>query len=243
VIGVDVDAVACAITRFEIRAAKTPELWPKLSHLMEEIGKDLAPYYRTETSEIEDREVLHYFWVQQVVCGNCGVPVEAHPHHQLAYEAEGDRQWAFCPSCHGVQELSRNDTEVRRRRCRGRRARVCRLVGRCRADASPTSGFHSRRSDPCEQVFPGHARSSRRCRASPTQSTGPVRPAPRAVGARGLASGPVVRLYRRAFSRAFVWGLWRSHGHSGLFKKERHGVGSVGDRVQGFRKRVGKDRA
>jgi putative DNA methylase len=87
VIGVDVDAVACAITRFEIRAAKTPELWPKLSHLMEEIGKDLAPYYRTETSEIEDREVLHYFWVQQVVCGNCGVPVEAHPHHQLAYES------------------------------------------------------------------------------------------------------------------------------------------------------------
>ncbi len=113
VIGVDVDAVACAITRFETRAAKTPDLWPALSRLKEEVGKELTPYYRTETAEGEDREVLHYFWVQLVTCGSCGEAVEAHPHYQLAYEAEGSRQWAFCPGCHGVQELSRGETELR----------------------------------------------------------------------------------------------------------------------------------
>jgi adenine-specific DNA methylase len=113
VIGVDVDAVACAITRFETRAAGTPNLGPTLEYLKSEIGRELAPYYRTTTADGETREVLHYFWVQQVPCRACGEPVEAHPHHQLAYEAEGSRQWAFCPTCHGVQELDRQETGLR----------------------------------------------------------------------------------------------------------------------------------
>ncbi|QIN77515.1 DNA methyltransferase [Rubrobacter marinus] len=113
VVGVDVDAVACAITRFETHAAEAPDLSPALTQLTEAVGEGLAPYYRTETAEGEDRIVLHYFWVQTVTCGNCAETVEAHPHHQLAYEAEGTRQWAFCPQCHGVQELPRGETELR----------------------------------------------------------------------------------------------------------------------------------
>ncbi len=113
VIGVDVDAVACAIMRFETHAAEAPDLRPALTQLTEAVGKELAPYYRTETAEGEDRIVLHYFWVQAVACRTCGETVEAHPHHQLAYEAEGTRQWAFCPGCHGVQELPREETELR----------------------------------------------------------------------------------------------------------------------------------
>jgi len=99
VVGVDVDAVACAITRFETHAAGTPDLEPVLSRLKEEVGNKLAPYYRTETAEGEIRQVLHYFWVQLVTCGSCAETVEAHPNHQLAHEADGDRQWAFCPGC------------------------------------------------------------------------------------------------------------------------------------------------
>jgi len=112
VIGVDVDAVACAITRFETQAAKIPDLWPALGQLKEEIGKELAHHYQTKTTEDEDREVLHYFWVQLVTCGICGEAVEAHPHYQLAYEAEGSMQWAFCPDCHDVQTLSREETDL-----------------------------------------------------------------------------------------------------------------------------------
>lgn len=112
VIGTDVDAVACAITRFETRAADTPDLWPALDRLKKEVGEELASYYQTKTTEGEDREVLHYFWVQLVTCGSCGEAVEAHPHYQLAYEAEGSMQWAFCPDCHDVQTLSREETEL-----------------------------------------------------------------------------------------------------------------------------------
>lgn len=112
VTGVDVDAVACAITRFETQAALHPDLEPALEMLAREVGGRLAPYYRTRTPEGE-RTVLHYFWVQVVRCAGCGEEFEAHPHHRLAYEAEGSRQWVFCPSCHAVRELPREEDELR----------------------------------------------------------------------------------------------------------------------------------
>ncbi|WP_273846399.1 hypothetical protein [Rubrobacter calidifluminis] len=112
VVGVDVDAVACAITRFETRAAEAPDLGEALESLKREVGGRLAPYYRTRTPEGE-KTVLHYFWVQVVACASCGEEIEAHPHHRLAYEAEGCTQWVFCPGCHGVHELSRGERVLR----------------------------------------------------------------------------------------------------------------------------------
>jgi putative DNA methylase len=112
VIGVDVDAVACAVTRFETRAHTIQELLPSLEYLKCQVGEQLAPYYQTVTPEGDPCEVLHYFWVQVVECRGCGRWVEAHPDHQLAYEAEGSRQWVFCPGCHQVQELDRGQVEL-----------------------------------------------------------------------------------------------------------------------------------
>ncbi len=117
VIGVDVDAVACAITRFETRAAKTPDLLPALARLRRAVGERLAPFYRTTLGDGTTRTVLHFFWVQVVDCGSCGRQIEAHPHFQLAYDAEGTRQWAFCPGCHAVQELDRRRKTLRCAAC------------------------------------------------------------------------------------------------------------------------------
>jgi adenine-specific DNA methylase len=117
VIGVDVDSVACAITRFEARAGRTPDLAPTLDFLEREVGRRVSRYYRTQIPGVGDREVLHYFYVQVVPCRGCGLRVEAHPHFQLAYEAEGQRQWAFCSDCHAVQELPKDETELSCRQC------------------------------------------------------------------------------------------------------------------------------
>lgn len=122
VIGVDVDAVACAITNFESRAGRTPDLQPVLDRLTRDVGRRMARYYRTRTADGRSREVLHFFYVQVVGCGGCGKEVEAHPHFQLAYEAEGTRQWAFCPACHDVQELPRSAKAIRCAHCRIRSA-------------------------------------------------------------------------------------------------------------------------
>lgn len=107
VVGIDVDPVACAITTFETRVAQVADPLPALERLQKSVGAALRRYYRTA----DGRDVVHFFWVQVVPCGDCGEEVEAHPHFQLAYEAEGTRQWAFCRTCHLPRELSRSDTE------------------------------------------------------------------------------------------------------------------------------------
>jgi hypothetical protein len=72
VIGVDVDAVACAITAFETRAHKVPDLGPWLDQLKHMVGAKLAPYYMTIDETGVPRTILHCFWVQVVECGACG---------------------------------------------------------------------------------------------------------------------------------------------------------------------------
>lgn len=117
VVGVDVDAVACAITRFELRAASVPNLANPLKELELQVGEQLSRFYRTMTMEGDQQEVLHYFWVQVVACRVCGQLVEAHPHYQLAYEAEGVKQWVFCPNCHHIHMLDRAEIEFCCKQC------------------------------------------------------------------------------------------------------------------------------
>lgn len=104
----DIDPVATAITRFELGAALVPDLKPTLEHLKTIVGKHLAPYYRTVDAAGNELVVLHHFWVQVVDCVRCGHQFDAHPHYRLAFEAEGTRQWVFCPSCSAVSERHRD---------------------------------------------------------------------------------------------------------------------------------------
>jgi adenine-specific DNA methylase len=119
-VGIDVDAVACAITSFEIRAAATPDLESDLRRLEASAGRHLSRYYKTKDAKGEMQDVLHFFWVQEVTCRECGHTVEAHPHHQLAFEAEGDKQWAFCRHCHEVHTLQKDEKGFYCRECHER---------------------------------------------------------------------------------------------------------------------------
>src|SRR5262249_46376249 len=116
-VGVDIDPVACAITRFELNAHRVDGLADALDDLRRTVGKRLARYYTARGSRGESR-LLHGLWVQVMRCRGCGQIVEAHPHHQLAFEAEGTWQWAFCRSCHAVHELDCAADSFRCRQCR-----------------------------------------------------------------------------------------------------------------------------
>jgi putative DNA methylase len=105
VFGVDVDPVACAVTSFETRAHLVANPLVALETLKSRVGPRLREYYLTRDASGEDREVLHFFWVQVVNCRACDAAVEAHPHFQLGYQSEGKLQWAFCEHCHHPQEL------------------------------------------------------------------------------------------------------------------------------------------
>jgi adenine-specific DNA methylase len=117
-IGVDIDPVACAITRFELHAANVPDLDSALERLDSELGERLSRYYRTTGPDGTPRDVLHFFWVQEVGCRECGRVVEAHPHFQLAFEAEGKRQWAFCSKCHEIHSLPQPTSRFHCKSCR-----------------------------------------------------------------------------------------------------------------------------
>lgn len=108
VIGVDIDPVACAITRFETAAESAPELTEVLESLKASVGQRLARYYETRDSKGRERTVLHYFWVQRVACGECGKESDAHPHYQLAFEAQGTRQWIFCSGCGHIADIDKS---------------------------------------------------------------------------------------------------------------------------------------
>lgn len=111
VIGVDIDAVACAISDFETRLLDLPDLQPTLADIEQQVGQLIAPFYLTKINDDSYEKVLHYFWVQKVQCAECHSWVDAHPHYQLAYEVEGSLQWVFCPTCNSVHERPRTDTE------------------------------------------------------------------------------------------------------------------------------------
>ena len=106
-IGIDIDPVACAITRFELHAANVPDLSAELNALQRTVGARMARHYHAVGEAGDERVILHAFWVQLVTCRSCRRVSEAHPHYQLAFDSEGTRQWAFCRSCHRVAELDR----------------------------------------------------------------------------------------------------------------------------------------
>lgn len=116
-IGVDIDPVACAITRFELHAAEVPDLSVAVESLQKTVGNRMARYYRTTGEAGEERLILHAFWVQVVTCHHCHSESEAHPHYQLAFDSEGTQQWAFCRSCHEVAELDRDRKAFRCTAC------------------------------------------------------------------------------------------------------------------------------
>ena len=103
VTGVDVDPVACAITRFEVTAPNTPALDQVARELAQQVGDQLAPFYRTVGPTGEELVALHYLWVQVIDCVGCGAQVEAHPHYQLARDVSGGSQWVVCRGCGQVQ--------------------------------------------------------------------------------------------------------------------------------------------
>ena len=119
-VGVDIDPVACTITRFELHAAEVPDLSVALDMLQRTVGAKMARYYRTVGKEGDDRLILHAFWVQVVTCHHCGIASEAHPHYQLAYDSEGIRQWVFCRSCHTISEFNKEKKSFRCKSCNTR---------------------------------------------------------------------------------------------------------------------------
>jgi len=105
VLGVDVEPVAAAISDFQGRLARLPNLQPHLDHLIATVGAEMAPYYKSFDAEGREETLLHAFWVQRVTCADCGYAYDAHPTFRLAWDESKKRQWVACRDCSQVAEI------------------------------------------------------------------------------------------------------------------------------------------
>jgi putative DNA methylase len=100
VIGVDVDPVACAVTRFELEMETLVDLRDALKELQWTVGTFLRPLHTNVDERGVERTILHHFWVQAVDCRDCGYSFQAHPTYLLAEDKRS--QWVVCSQCGDV---------------------------------------------------------------------------------------------------------------------------------------------
>lgn len=111
--GVDVEPVAAAVSDFQGRLARLPDLGPALDGLVATVGAELAPFYAARDEAGNAERLLHAFWVQRVTCGGCGHGFDAHPSFRLAWNDAARRQWVACRGCSRVQEVSTARATIR----------------------------------------------------------------------------------------------------------------------------------
>ncbi|KJQ52528.1 DNA methylase [Microbacterium sp. SA39] len=109
VVGADIDPVACAVTEFELTAHRYPNPWDAFDEVNNALN-DQQSLYSTVGPDGDARIGLHYFWVQEVTCARCDLTFDAHPHHRVALD--GDGQVVFCRACGDIHRVGGDVTTL-----------------------------------------------------------------------------------------------------------------------------------
>lgn len=80
-IGVDIDPLACFITRKELECMNV-NLDMELEHLEETVGREIQEMYTT-TVQGSKYPIINVFWVYELNCPNCNLNIHTHPHYKL----------------------------------------------------------------------------------------------------------------------------------------------------------------
>ena len=115
VYAVDVDPVACAVSRFEVNAADMPDLGDALQELTDTVGGAIRRFHVTKALAGTEHVVLHHFWVQVVHCDNCGETFDAHPSFVLG--EHGPHRWVICSHCGDVHRRRHGHERLRCSTC------------------------------------------------------------------------------------------------------------------------------
>ena len=130
VVGLDVDPVAAAVTRFELGAADKPDAEQILNTLTTAVAGKIAEYHQVASTstaqalaEKPAETVVHHFWVQAVACRSCDETIHAHPTWQIAADQPprktrgkaigGGQQHVLCRHCHTILTRPADKTRVR----------------------------------------------------------------------------------------------------------------------------------
>ncbi len=95
-IGIDIDPLACFITRKELEAVDFQDLQNNYIALEQNISNKIRSFYTTKIND-KERAVINFFWVYRVSCPDCNIIIDAHPHFKV-YHTQ-DEQGVICQSC------------------------------------------------------------------------------------------------------------------------------------------------
>src|SRR5581483_5403599 len=117
IIGVDIDPVACFVTRSELQTCDKRELEAAFEVVSDAVKKRIANFYFSTLGDGSRCSVVYAFWVEIVRCANCKLRYAAHPHYQLRRDQKNRRQTVFCQHCGGIDELALRRRKFRCEHC------------------------------------------------------------------------------------------------------------------------------
>lgn len=94
-IGVDIDPLACFITKKELEHLDY-NLDIELDRLEKAVGKKIYEMYVTIVEGIK-YPIINAFWVYELQCPACNLNIQTHPHYKLNYDKK--KKDVFCKHC------------------------------------------------------------------------------------------------------------------------------------------------
>ncbi|MEK3899201.1 DNA methyltransferase [Paenibacillus sp. FSL R7-0179] len=106
-IGVDIDPLACFITRKELECMNV-NLDMELEHLEETVGREIQEMYTT-TVQGSKYPIINVFWVYELNCPNCNLNIHTHPHYKL--NSDKKKKDVFCKCCGEIHVVDNHTNE------------------------------------------------------------------------------------------------------------------------------------
>jgi putative DNA methylase len=114
-IGIDIDPLACFITRKELEKCDYNKLEKEYKEISKNVGDKIKEFYLTEVDGVK-YSINNIFWVYDVKCDSCNQAFQTHPHYKI-YKKNGAGQYVFCSVCGHVEKIENNIEDFHCSKC------------------------------------------------------------------------------------------------------------------------------
>lgn len=106
VIGLDIDPIACLITKKEIEKINYKKVSKTAQKIIESVESKIDKFYLTIDEMGLLRPIVYCFWVDVVKCPECNHETDAHPHYKLSENKTSNKKTVFCKYCYNIDEIN-----------------------------------------------------------------------------------------------------------------------------------------
>ncbi|TDX49147.1 DNA methyltransferase [Orenia marismortui] len=114
-VGVDINPLACFITKKELEDCDYKKVEDELKILENKAGKKIRELYITEVNG-KKYPIINVFWVYEAECPSCSNKVRSYSNYKIYYN--DNEQYVFCKECEEVHKIDRNLEEFECEYCK-----------------------------------------------------------------------------------------------------------------------------